>query len=203
MGIPVKAIQAGGTAAQKGSSILVTPMHPLVDELIDYLDAGQVAPKLVAADEALGRVGLRSIVSKLVNWMKYQVRPPLGLRPMRLEAYHKWVKPLRSLPDLVRGFSEVFQIRGDRLDFIDSMPLDERQRIVAHVDERHNPPLHGLYGSWGVFFEKAGDMHTVTAVHRSGIMIERKGTDPERVFRECEAAAGGFDWPDLSEFDED
>lgn len=178
-------------------------MHLLIDEIIDYLDAGEVAPSLVAAELTLGRVGLRSVVSDLLDWLKYQARLPLRLRPMRLEPYNPSVKPLRSLPDLISGFSEVFQIRGDRLDFVDSMPVEERQQIVAHVDERHSPELHALYGDWGVTFSKAGNIHTVTAVHRSGFMIERKGTDRESVFRECEAAAGGFDWPDLSESDED
>ncbi len=178
-------------------------MYPLIDELIGYLDAGEVAPGLAAADRAVGRVGLRLVVSDLLDWLKYQARPPLSLRPMRLEPYNPSVKSLRSLPDLISGFSEVFQIRGDRLDFVDSMPVAERQRIVAHVDKRHNPPLHALYGSWGVTTAKAGDIYTVTAVHASGSMIEKKGTDRASVFRECEAAAGGFDRPDLSESDED
>ena len=117
-------------------------MKEAVKNLLDFVSSPQAAPAsdLANAISEVGKLRLRLVAIKLLSWLKLQRKlgKPLSLD---LDDRHEWCRDLVTLVKSHGLLDDMITIQGGAVVLSSSLSADEREELLAFVDDGYQPRL--------------------------------------------------------------
>ena len=121
-------------------------MNTIINDLLNFVETGNVSKNLLAIDAKLGKSDLgdvsrlRDVAIKILGWLRGIARLK-KIYPLRLNTNYEWCNDLQIFLNNSSEISEYFEIIDWKLQFKSNVNSDEITNILRIVEKEYNPVL--------------------------------------------------------------
>ncbi len=115
-------------------------MGGIIDDIVAFVDRGDVPPSVASLVEIVGKLGLRVVAIKLLSWLRFQAKWH-NEKPLVLNWNWPWCQDMKKVLEWLGPLRELLEIEGNECNFKPSVSAEERAHYRRVALAGYNPPL--------------------------------------------------------------